>query len=232
MTDKPRSRDDESLNFEKIEKELDSAMTADQRYWRENDAKFRAVHQKVATYEEFRDIVKASHIKPLEKGDKMDSVTFNQPWNIAATKNSDNSEKQTTGEIGQSKNIPKSGQEFVQYWRRYLKSLGDQYAYLLSIGGDNLSNIFKTEISFGLLGDIIKALENKVIDSEAESVLCVLEGLSRTNRFSLSVQFLSSKEKEICRSLMEKIKRHLNETNSQLISNLDKLEEVYELKKS
>ena len=54
MTDKPKSRDEESLNFEKIERELDSAVTADQRYWRENDAKFRAVHQKVATYEEFR----------------------------------------------------------------------------------------------------------------------------------------------------------------------------------
>lgn len=133
----------------------------------------------------------------------------------------------------QSKNIPKSGQEFVQYWRRYLKSLGDQYAYLISIGGENLSNIFKTEISFGLLGDIIKALENKIVENDAETVFYILEGLSKTNRFSLSVQFLSSKEKETCRSLVEKIRKHLSDSNSlSLMPNLEKLEEVYELKKS
>jgi hypothetical protein len=48
MADKPKSHDDESLNFDKLEKELNVAVNADQRYWRENDAKFRALHQKVA----------------------------------------------------------------------------------------------------------------------------------------------------------------------------------------
>ena len=56
MADKPKSHDDESLNFDKLEKELNAAVNADQRYWRENDAKFRAVHQKVATYEEFKSV--------------------------------------------------------------------------------------------------------------------------------------------------------------------------------
>lgn len=49
----------------------------------------------------YRDIVKASHIKPLEKGDKMDSIVFNQPWNIAAAKNSKEEDKTKTGEIVQ-----------------------------------------------------------------------------------------------------------------------------------
>jgi hypothetical protein len=52
----------------------------------------------------YRDIVKASHIKPLEKGDKMDSIkVFNQPWNIAAAKNSKEDDKTKTGEIVQVK---------------------------------------------------------------------------------------------------------------------------------
>ena len=129
----------------------------------------------------------------------------------------------------QTKNIPKSGQEFVQYWRRYLKSLGEQYMYLLNIGGENLSKIFKTEISFGLLGDIIKALESKISDSDCEDIVDILQGLSQTNRFSLSVQFLSSKEKEICRNLFDKLNTMCGE-NSELKSRLDSLSDVYQLK--
>ena len=44
----------EVIDVDKVEKELVSALEADRKYSRENDAKFRAVHQKVATYEEFR----------------------------------------------------------------------------------------------------------------------------------------------------------------------------------
>ncbi len=42
------------IDLGRLEKELVSAVEADRRYSRENDAKFRAVNQKVATYEEFR----------------------------------------------------------------------------------------------------------------------------------------------------------------------------------
>lgn len=46
--------DGESINFNKLEKELMQAVEADARYWRENDAKIRAVTNKVASYEEFK----------------------------------------------------------------------------------------------------------------------------------------------------------------------------------
>lgn len=36
-------------------------------------------------YADFRDIVTASHLKPLEKKDNIGSV-FKQPWNLHATK--------------------------------------------------------------------------------------------------------------------------------------------------
>jgi len=42
------------IDFNKLEAELKAAEEMDHRYQRENDAKFRAVHQKVATYDEFR----------------------------------------------------------------------------------------------------------------------------------------------------------------------------------
>ena len=45
---------EDTVNFDKLEEELYQAVEADERYNRENDAKFRAVNQKVATYDEFR----------------------------------------------------------------------------------------------------------------------------------------------------------------------------------
>lgn len=42
------------IDFQALEKELHGALEAERRYTRENDAKLRAVHQKVATYNEFR----------------------------------------------------------------------------------------------------------------------------------------------------------------------------------
>lgn len=44
----------EVINFSALERELQSAVEADNKYQRENDAKFRALHQKVGTYEAFR----------------------------------------------------------------------------------------------------------------------------------------------------------------------------------
>lgn len=42
------------IDFNALEKELQAALTADEKYKRENAAKLRAVEQRVASYEEFR----------------------------------------------------------------------------------------------------------------------------------------------------------------------------------
>ena len=44
----------EKVDVDKLEREMVSALQADRRYSRENDAKFRAVNQRVQSYEEFR----------------------------------------------------------------------------------------------------------------------------------------------------------------------------------
>ena len=48
------SRTEDTIDFGKLEDEVHAAVDADERYWRENDAKFRAVEQKVASYDEFK----------------------------------------------------------------------------------------------------------------------------------------------------------------------------------
>ena len=44
----------EKIDVRKIENELVAALAADRKYERENNAKIRAVTQKVASYEEFQ----------------------------------------------------------------------------------------------------------------------------------------------------------------------------------
>ena len=56
-----------TVDYNKIQNEVKNAVKAEQRYWTENDAKFRAIAQHVPTYEDFRQIVLASHLKPLDK---------------------------------------------------------------------------------------------------------------------------------------------------------------------
>ena len=47
------------MDFSKLEKDLVGLMQKDDKYWRENDAKFRAAKQ-MATYEEFENLVKVN----------------------------------------------------------------------------------------------------------------------------------------------------------------------------
>ncbi|XP_064351858.1 coiled-coil domain-containing protein 103 isoform X2 [Camelus dromedarius] len=72
------------IDFKALEKELQAAITADEKYKRENAAKLRAVEQRVASYEEFRGIVLASHLKPLERKDKIGGKRT-VPWNCHTT---------------------------------------------------------------------------------------------------------------------------------------------------
>ncbi|KAM7067767.1 dynein axonemal assembly factor 19 isoform 2-T2 [Molossus nigricans] len=72
------------IDFKALEKELQAALTADEKYQRENAAKLRAVEQRVASYEEFRGIVLASHLKPLEQKDKIGGRRT-VPWNCHTT---------------------------------------------------------------------------------------------------------------------------------------------------
>ncbi|XP_034023615.1 coiled-coil domain-containing protein 103 [Thalassophryne amazonica] len=68
------------IDFTALEKELRMVVEIEQKYCRQNDAKLRAVSQKVKSYQEFRDLVLACHMKPLHKNDK-EGGPHKQPWN-------------------------------------------------------------------------------------------------------------------------------------------------------
>ena len=73
------------MDISKLEETLKADMASDNLYWVRNDAKLRAAKQ-TASYEEFDQIVKASHLKPLSREDhlqKMDPQGKSRQWNTA-----------------------------------------------------------------------------------------------------------------------------------------------------
>ncbi|KAH0626952.1 hypothetical protein JD844_002270 [Phrynosoma platyrhinos] len=193
------------IDFRALEKELEQAIASDEKYKRENDAKFRAVRQKVASYEEFRDIVRASHLKPLEKMDKMGSKR-SLLWNSCALKS--NCKQESDVELPQElEQLPATSAEFYRDWRRCMKSSQQRYQLLLQLGPQTLGHIFQTDLAFGLLGEFLAVLKENVCIKDQNSVLEILESFAGTKRFGLNIELLSEQEWEVCRELFKKLQK-------------------------
>ncbi|XP_042528932.1 coiled-coil domain-containing protein 103-like isoform X3 [Dipodomys spectabilis] len=192
------------INFKALEKELQAALAADEKYKRENAAKLRAVEQRVPSYEEFRGIVLASHLKPLERKDKMGGKRT-VLWNCHSTPGRTFQDVAT--QIFQETTLfqPKTSAEFYRDWRRHLRSGLQRYQALLQLGGPKLGQLFQTDVGFGLLGELLVALADHVRPSDRVAVLGILHSLANTGRFTLNMSLLSQAERESCQCLFQKL---------------------------
>ncbi|XP_069733254.1 coiled-coil domain-containing protein 103 [Phaenicophaeus curvirostris] len=193
---------DGALDAVALERELRAAVAADERRERENAAKLRALHQRVASYEEFRNIVLASHLKPLEKKDKIGKRDI--LWNpyAAHAKAPQASDVEIPQELDQ---LPRTSAEFYRDWRRCLKSGKEKYQLLLELGGEALGRIFQADLGFGLLGEFLTVLAENVCPQDGDAILQILQSLSGTKRFGLNVDLLNELEKESSRDLFRKL---------------------------
>ncbi|XP_040292479.1 coiled-coil domain-containing protein 103 [Bufo bufo] len=223
--------DSEVLDFRELERELANAVAADEKYQRENAAKFRAIHQKVASYEEFRDIVAASNLKPLEWKDKIGGDR-KQPWNPTATTSS-SSKEPARAVLQDSLSEPRNAFEFSRDWRRI--DMKKKYDFLLKIGAETLSHIFHAEVCSGLLGEFLLVLEEHLQDRQVTEVMEILQCLAKTPRFNLNLDFLGKTEMVCCHKLLEKLQTLLNDENEEdgkLKSTLKQLTTLYKVNES
>eukprot|EP00039_Didymoeca_costata_P025437 m.13328 g.13328 ORF g.13328 m.13328 type:complete len:229 (-) comp4833_c0_seq1:73-759(-) len=58
---------EDGIDFKELEQVVNNQLAADAKYDREDAAKFRAVNQRVATYDEFENIVKGAHLSPMKE---------------------------------------------------------------------------------------------------------------------------------------------------------------------
>ena len=128
--------------------------------------------------------------------------------------------------------LPANGHEFALSWRRFNNKGTDKYRYLLDIGAQHLGDVFKSEISFGLLGDLLLVLQQHMCPEDITQVTDILSSLSHAGRFGLSVQFLSAAEKETGVKLFNQIQDGLQSLHTEAGQNdaldkFDKLKKVY-----
>ncbi|XP_026954777.1 coiled-coil domain-containing protein 103 isoform X3 [Sagmatias obliquidens] len=192
------------IDFKALEKELQAALAADEKYKRENAAKLRAVEQRVASYEEFRGIVLASHLKPLEPKDKIGGKKT-VPWNCHTIQGRPSQDETTEISPEKTRLQPETSAEFYRDWRRYLRSGSERYEALLQLGGPKLGRLFQMDVGFGLLGEMLMALADHVRPADRWVVLGILRSLAGTGRFTLNLSLMSHAERESCRALFQKL---------------------------
>ncbi|XP_045693041.1 coiled-coil domain-containing protein 103 [Phyllostomus hastatus] len=192
------------IDFKALEKELQAALTADEKYQRENAAKLRAMEQRVASYEEFRGIVLASHLRPLERKDKIGGKRT-APWNCHTTQGTSFQDETTAISPEKTPLQPETSAEFYRDWRRYWRSGPERYQALLQLGGPKLGQLFQTDVGFGLLGELLVALADHVRPADRLAVLGILRSLASTGRFALNLSLMSCAERSSCRDLFQKL---------------------------
>ncbi|NXT65377.1 CC103 protein, partial [Chaetops frenatus] len=186
-----------------LQRELRAALAEDERRQRESDAKLRALRQGVPDYGQFREIVLASHLKPLEKKDRL-GQRRNVLWNpcAAPAKAAPACAVEIPQELDQ---LPRTTAEFHRYWHRCLKSGTEKYQFLLELGGEALGRIFQADVGFGLLGEFLTVLAENIRPRDRAAILQILQSLAGTKRFGLNLALLSQLEKEGSQDLFRKL---------------------------
>ena len=210
------SQFDDDVNFEHLKQELNSAVKADIVYNQRNDAKFRAVNQKVATYEEFRNIVEASHLNPLDKKDKVGGID-NQKWNSSCKNISSEDFSKSVKNPGLIYN-PTGYQQFLQSWK-ICKSNQEKFSYLKTVNNSSLKKCFQLECP---MSEILACLSQVEVDENCDQILFILDVVTKMKRFTLEKNFLGKEElnslKTLFAELLSCVKNNVEEETQKVQS--------------
>ncbi|KAJ8668888.1 hypothetical protein QAD02_000147 [Eretmocerus hayati] len=222
------------IDFRSLENELESALKADELYKLQNDAKIRAIEQRVPTYDNFRDMVLAAHLRPLERNElnKKSEVSWNHCFNnkseesiLQAYERSNLRKfegKKSNDKFSIDQINPKTTLEFVKIWS-CLVSSESKFQYLYHFRDKLKDKYFKAEAPSEFLGEFFKAsLDVCSIDTDLH-IIEILTIFSRCNRISLSMAMMSSKEKDSVKLLFQKL--------LSLVQSKEELDKVENLKK-
>ena len=146
----------------------------------------------------------------------MDTVVFltgeksrKQPWNPHAHGKPQTTSTNSNLSPPSVSKMPTTTHEFTKIWKRQCKTELEKYQLLLGIGGQGLRTIFKAEISMGHLGEFLVILHNCLDEKDANKIVDILQQLSRTSRFDLSLKFLGEEEKVVASKLFKQLEANI-----------------------
>jgi len=185
------------IDLRKLAINFANEKSKEDRYRQRNDAKFRAVHQRCSNYDEFRQIVDAAHLRPLDRNETLTLERRSIAWNQPAINNSSSSSEiilplESINNHHQIIfSIPKNLTEFIQQWRRVSNDMKLDYLRRLN----NLENIFQTDIPADLLHELPLLYQSNSSSNDAELILNILLNLIKSKRFELIKSFLTDNDK-------------------------------------
>lgn len=215
-----------SIDMKELEEQLESAIEEDKKYWLRNEAKLKAVSDHVETYNEFKNLVDAAHLKPLDKSDNLSKEKLNKTiWNKFAEKDSCKNDCSVSSDhVNHNSNKSSEGNSNLKPEKdteappditcadknNFLDILNrseDKLTSLITLGAPQFVEIFQNEISSSTLVEVLKVLSSFDRNS-VEHIVFVSEFLGELiniERFSITLSFLSSEEKQTVESLFEKL---------------------------
>ncbi|XP_012341177.2 coiled-coil domain-containing protein 103 [Apis florea] len=228
------------IDYKNMQLELLEALKEDELYKLQNDAKIRAVEQNVPTYEDFRQMVNAAHLKPLKHSDIKYEV--NKIWNPTCNYNNSNmmpfnpEEDQSKDCLKSKENkntfkneIPITYDQFIQFWKS-IKEYKEKFNYLKILRHNLREKIFYTEIPPALFVELIDiCLQNVSNVNNIEFIVDILCILSKCNRFYLTMNFMKQNEKEMCKQLFHDLLKNGEYQNETFKDTIKKLALHYEV---
>ncbi|CAB3373247.1 Hypothetical predicted protein [Cloeon dipterum] len=192
----PNSIIDEGV-IKSLHEDWNRKIAADAKYWLENDAKIRAITD-AKSYEEFCDIVKTAHLKPISRKEfsemrgKKERKEYFAMANTSAQTLQPHFSEETSADV-------KNSTEFVAQWNKL--DYRGRGVLLKKLDSDKLHLFLQVETPPGMLGDLTKIIE---YTPELETWMRkLLQSMVSSKRFSLNLLFLNEDELEFYSNVLD-----------------------------
>ncbi|XP_011500133.1 PREDICTED: coiled-coil domain-containing protein 103 [Ceratosolen solmsi marchali] len=216
------------IDYKMLENELDEALKADELYKLQNDAKLRAIEQRVPTYDHFYNMVQAAHLRPLERSEMKKKAEVS--WNHCFNKNEEALlQAHNTSNILNSKSSndslikkPQTNAEFLRIWNN-LSDCKLKFEYLIEFREYLLKKFFHVEVPTEFLQEFFHVTIEICATDNVADVIELLQIFSKCNRLSLSLAMMT--EKSLIKLLFERILVLMRDDTA--IDSIKELEQIY-----
>ena len=192
-----------TASVDALQSQLHEALNFDQKKKQINDAKLRAVSQKVE-FEEFEKMVAGAHLKPIKPKSQESAAISRQFAGYVMPAYSSQTDAPAPAPPAaaslpaeQQFAPPATSNDFLRTWRRQCKTPETKFRYLHTFEPDALPLLFRSEMEPAVLDGIAQALQACALPPagaageaelrEAPWVELLLRYLCRVNRFALTL---------------------------------------------
>lgn len=190
-----------ATSLDSLQRDMLQALDFDQKKTQLNDAKLRAVAQKVE-YDDFEKLVKGAHLKPLKPRSQQSADISKQFDGFVMGKYESGSAQKpgatsSAAASSEPRKAPATAPEFLRVWRRQCKTAAEKCAYLRLLEPELLPALFRTELEPAVFDGIVGAMCTRLAEPTEEAAAAdevawveqMLAHIARINRFELTLDF-------------------------------------------